>query len=284
MAQMTDRSERLAIRKERREAKKSRLDASLDNQADDRFRAEMPPDDIKAAEDMARESCLDSHSDHAADKILKKLNPKPPAKGRQNPKRAALDKATLVGGFKRRGRKRRGGKKCEALDGPASRGLRFPDKPETPEQHRELKKIAVGYVQRLMVKQFGGFTDETLAKALGVSDRQVRNIRSQVKKPGRHHEDLELTLEILQGMQSGRIAGVLGTPHTEESRELFSIIHATGRRNVEMDPEHVRSFDMLKSVFEIDYRPWKEEVHPWPFRKDGSDRKKSSGNGTRRTA
>jgi hypothetical protein len=261
-------SQLLMDRKERAEAEK----------ADDSFRAMMPPD-----EDLKRESCLDSHSDHAANRLLKKLNPKPPGNGRQHHKRVALDKATLVGGCKRRGRKSRKGKKVGALDGPASRGLRFPDKPETPEQHRELEKIVVGYGRRLTVKQLGDFTDKTLAGILGLCDRQVRNIRSQIKKPGRHPEDLELALEVLQGMQSGRIAGVLGTDHTEETRALFAIISNTGRRTVEMDADHVRSFDMLKAAFDIDYRPWKKEEKRWVFTKNGSDRKRSLKNGTRQT-
>jgi hypothetical protein len=303
MAAMNDRDERSARRKEQREEKKARDEARSDKQTDGRFRAAMPTADIVSADDLERESCLESHSDHAteedyrkqeaksesasdaaANRILRKLNPKPPANGRQHAKRSALDQSTLVGGCKRRGRKVRKGKKVGALDGPASRGLRFPEKAETSEQRRELKKIAVGYLRRLTVKQFGAFTDETLSKVLGLGDRQIRNIRSEVRKPGRYPEDLELTLEVLQGMQSGRIAGVLGTDHTEETRALFSIISNTGRRTVEMNADHVRSFDMLKAAFDIDYRIWTKEVKPWPFKKDGSSRQKSSKNGTRQTA
>jgi hypothetical protein len=277
MARMTDRDERLAIRKER-------LEAKLDNQADDRFRAPMPTDDIKTPGDLKRESKQDSHGDHAANKLLRKLKPKPPGNGRQNPKRAALDKATTVGGFKRRGRQRRGAKKCTSFAGPASFGLRFPDRPETTEQHREFEKIVVGYGRRVTVKQFSSFTDKTLGGILGLSDRQVRNIRNQIKRPGRHHEDLELTLEVLQGMQSSRIAGVLGTPHTEESRALFAVIHNTDRGVAIMSGYEQGSFDMFKAAFDIDYELWREERQPWPFKKNGSDRKKSSKSGSRRTA
>lgn len=281
MARMTDREERITKRKERLEAKQVCIEAKFDKQADDRFRAEMPPDDI---EDMERESTLATHSDHAADRFLRKINPKPPAKGRQHAKRAALDKAGFRGGFKRLKGKRRKGKKCVGLDGPASRGLRFPDKPETPEQHRELKKIMVGYIRQKTAKQFGEFTDETLSRVFGLCDRQVRNIRNQIKRPGRYHEDLELTLEVLQGMQCGRISGVLGTPHTDETRAFFAIIHNTSRRFADMIADHVRSFDMFKASFDIDYKLWKKERSPWPFTKNGSDRKKSSKGGTWRTA
>jgi hypothetical protein len=85
-------------------------------------------------------------------------------------------------------------------------------------------------------------------------------------------------------MQSTRIAGVLGTPHTDESRALFAIIHNTGRRLDDMDAADVPAFDMLKAAFDIDYSLWKEERKPWPFKKDGSDRNKSSKSGSRRTA
>jgi hypothetical protein len=271
---MMDRRARIAARKERLEAEK----------ADDQFRAVMPPDD-----GLKRESKQESHGDDAANRLLKKLSPKQPANGRQHPKRAALDKATLVGGSKRQGRKKRKGKKCVGLDGPASRGLRFPDKKETTEQHRNLKKIMVGYIRRLTVKQFSAFTDETLAGVLGISDRQVRNVRSEIKKPGRRHEDLEMTMEVLHGMQSGLIAGVLGTPHNEESRAIFSVVHNTGRWLADGKPAGVHGsdaglFDMFKASFEIDYELWKRESQPWPYKKDGSDRKTSSKNGTRQIA
>ena len=41
-------------------------------------------------------------------------------------------------------------------------------------------------------------------------------------------------------------------------------------QNRHMDASDVRSFDMLKAAFEIDYSIWKEERQPWPYKRDGA--------------
>ena len=167
------------------------------------------------------------------------------------------------------------------LEGGASRGLRLPSDPESPAQAREWRKVISSYVRRVTLKTFQQFENKTLASAIGLADRQTQTLLNQVRDPSRGSEDLELAKEILQGMQSNRIAGVLGTDRTDESRAVFSIVFNVRCEWERMTAEDTRAFTMLKAAFDLDYYAWRDEREAWPFRLDGTDRiKKLRGNGS----
>jgi hypothetical protein len=195
---------------------------------------------------------------------------------RQHPSRAAQDKATPRGG-RRRGRGKGSklatnrGRDCRNPVAKWTNGFRFPDTTATDAQSRELRKIIVDFLRRMTLHRYSGFGAETLAEAVGLSERRTADLVKEVRLPGRD-ETAELAKTVLQSMLSGRIAGVLGTPHTKDTRELFRLISVVVER--EVDQPDANAFRMLKAAFDVDYLIWIKELSPWPYKLDGQPKRK----------
>jgi hypothetical protein len=168
------------------------------------------------------------------------------------------------------------------MDAAASFGYRFPSDPATPAQQREWQKIISGYVRRIALKQHQEFNVATLASAIGLQPRQTQTLLKEVQDPGRDDETLELAKEILHGMLTGKIAGVLGTEHNDETRAVFKLVRLACGADV--GPEDAREFSILMSAFNVDYEPWKLERQPWHYKLNGEPRaRKSRGTGSKQT-
>lgn len=291
--------ERSNLRADIKKARRERRDRKAREETDCRFGAEVPDDIHKAVENEFRREAACKENDRAANKILKRLNPKPPPKGRRHQAVIDLDKASIRGGFKsqKRGRRRRGSE-CIGFNGPASLGYRFSDNHETPDRLKARRTILVDYGRRKTIKEFGPFTNDTLAQMLGVNERTVRRLRKEINDPGRYHEDLELAMEVLRAMATGAIASVIRTSHDDEARALYATIANAGRTiepnnagrkyggviSIPMSPEDAGLFDKLKAAFLIEYDVWRLERKAWPRKTDGSERANSRKNGGKRTA
>ncbi len=194
---------------------------------------------------------------------------------RPNQKRSDQDKASVWGGS-RRGRGKgnrlgqRRGKDCKNPDMAHSMGYRFPDSPATDSQDRELGKIAVDYLRKMALHRFGGFSAETLAESIGLGKRRTTDLVKEVSERGRD-ETVELAKTVLHGMYTGRIAGVLGTMPTKDSRELFRLVNTVADREVKEDTS---VFRMWKAAFSVDYLVWEKRRTAWLYKSNARPKSK----------
>jgi len=120
----------------------------------------------------------------------------------------------------------------ECPDETWSRGFRFPTDPPTASQLKALRQIAIDMVRRQSFRRFQGLSAETIAESFNLGRTKAHELAKQARAP----ESPEATaiLEILHGMMSEKLAGVLGHPHTADNRFLFGIVN-------DFDPSVYRS-------------------------------------------
>ncbi len=137
----------------------------------------------------------------------------------------------------------------------------FPREPATKKQIQALRARAIEYVRDAIARRFDDAPVEFIGECLGLRERQAMTVVGRLRNRSGSAE-ANLVIDILHGMQTGKIAGVLGTTHDSFTRWLFSVI-----RNFDGDtywdelPEAARPDDlsllrMLHFSFCEDYREW----------------------------
>jgi hypothetical protein len=143
-----------------------------------------------------------------------------------------------------------------------SKGYEFPDTPQTPAQARELEKIIQKFVRVHCAKRLVDMPIEMLGNALGLGERQAKTVLGPARKLS-HTPEIELTFDVLQGMHSGKIAGVRGTPKTLGNKYMFSKVFYSGTHaRLSEIPDGLASAEeahimrVWHSAFCIEYREW----------------------------
>ena len=182
-----------------------------------------------------------------------------------NRTRAAYDRASGRGGNARqriRGglQNRKSGVVCLPLEAAGTLGFRFSAEPQTDAQKASLDKIVIDYVRTKLFRQFARLEDKALAKATGLSERRIFDLK-RAANVEYVDVDHELVKNVLLGMATETLAGVLGTPHTEQNRWLFAILNSISvRSDCERDDAAIQKW---MASFRIDFRQW--ENYPEDF-------------------
>ena len=117
-------------------------------------------------------------------------------------------------------------------------------------------------VRAKFFRKFASLEAKTLAKATKLSERRIfdlsRSTNAEIVDP-----DRELALDVLIGMATRRLAGLLGTPYTEQNKCLFSGINDTLRLELvevdqQVDKDKLRKWS---ASLRLDYRQWESFHH-----------------------
>jgi hypothetical protein len=141
-------------------------------------------------------------------------------------------------------------------------GYRFPSTAQTASQAKDLGRIVQNYLRIFIARQLHEFSVETVGEALGLGERQAKTvIKNACELPW--SAQVELTMDVLQGMVERRIAGVLGTPKTLDNRKVFRVVYETDyfTRLSEAPrglpgPDSGQQMLMLHAAFCIHYHEW----------------------------
>ena len=139
-----------------------------------------------------------------------------------------------------------------------------------PDQERNLRLLIVQHVRREVISRYRDLAVPTLAAAIGCGERKVQQLLREIRKPNRR-ESVEFAAEIMRAMLLRRIAGVLGTRHTDEIRVVFRMVRDVSEAEAR-SVGYESDFREWKASFDIDYDLWKEERKPWPYASNGKSR------------
>lgn len=149
------------------------------------------------------------------------------------------------------------GPRCVPDHAAFAQGKRLSTDKASPSQERNLRDLIVRHLQRETIRVYQDLTVPTLAKATGLGERTVLQLLHEVRKPNRR-EAVEFAAEILRAMLLKRIAGVLGTRRTRETRAMFKIVR--GVTEAEGWSAGLDSFFReWKAAFDFDYDLWERE-------------------------
>ncbi len=156
---------------------------------------------------------------------------------------------------------------CVPDQAAVAQGKQFADEKASPDQERNLRVLIVQHVRREMISRYRDLAVPTLAAAIGCGERKVQQLLQEIRKPDRR-ESVEFAVEIMRAMLLRRIAGVLCTRHTEETRAVFKMVRDVSEVEARL-AGYGSDFREWKAAFDVDYDFWKEERKPWPYASNG---------------
>lgn len=141
-------------------------------------------------------------------------------------------------------------------------GYEFPRKRATPNQMQRLRRLVIDYLRKSVAVQTD-FSSELLGEAFGLKERQAQTVvgkaRQEARRMGGGHNTW-LVKSVLLGMHTRKIAGVLGTPHTTDTRHLFRLISELvsdlERLLHWMPSTDQAAMRMWAAAFQVDYHEW----------------------------
>jgi hypothetical protein len=144
--------------------------------------------------------------------------------------KSARQNEQLVGGQRRRragaslSRTGRTPPKAIPYEAAVSRGYRFPEVPATPKQLNALKRLMLDYLRTHIAKEFPELTTELLGEFMGLSERQAKTVIKDARAVD-GSALAKLVIELLYGMHTGDVAGILGTPKRQDIRYFFRAVY-----------------------------------------------------------
>jgi hypothetical protein len=141
-------------------------------------------------------------------------------------------------------------------DAALSCGLRFSTDPATPSQERNLAKIVKTYLQAKHAYDYRDYGADAISVSLGVSESAAEKLLCLVRDPDYLPFPL-MAVDVLHGMFSGKIAGVLGTRKTKTTTALFASIFYDFSEYEFNRPTDRDFFQRAYAAFRIDFNEWR---------------------------
>jgi hypothetical protein len=103
-------------------------------------------------------------------------------------------------------------------------GYRFPQDRATPTQMHALRRLMRDYIRTIAVKRFSNISVDLLGDVFGLEDRQAKTVVARARNLEIRAE-ADFVLQVLRGMHTGEIAGVLGTTKNMNTRYFFRLVY-----------------------------------------------------------